>query len=51
MFFSGGHGVVFDFYNNKELQNIASHVFERGGLIAAVCHGPVALLNLKLSDG
>jgi putative intracellular protease/amidase len=25
-------------------------IYEKGGIIAAVCHGPVALCNLKLSN-
>jgi putative intracellular protease/amidase len=26
-------------------------VYERGGVVAAVCHGPAALVNVRLSNG
>ncbi|HEX2896768.1 MAG TPA: type 1 glutamine amidotransferase domain-containing protein, partial [candidate division Zixibacteria bacterium] len=50
IFFAGGHGTMWDFPENEELAKIAATVYERGGIIAAVCHGPAALLNIKLSN-
>ncbi len=51
IFFAGGHGVMWDFPNNKELAAITSKIYENGGVVAAVCHGPAALVNVKLSNG
>ncbi|WDZ85637.1 type 1 glutamine amidotransferase domain-containing protein [Micromonospora cathayae] len=51
VFFAGGHGTMWDFPDNPDLARIAAAVYERGGVVAAVCHGPSALVNLKLSDG
>jgi putative intracellular protease/amidase len=30
---------------------VAAAIYERGGVVAAVCHGPAALVNLNLSNG
>lgn len=30
---------------------IAAEIYENGGIVAAVCHGPAALINIKLSNG
>jgi len=51
IYFTGGHGVMWDFAENKDLQSISSQIYENGGYVCAVCHGSVALLNIKLSDG
>ena len=40
-----------DFPDNKELAAITSKIYENGGVVAAVCHGPAALINVKLSNG
>jgi putative intracellular protease/amidase len=49
--FCGGHGSVFDFPYAEDLLSIAAQVYEANGYIAAVCHGPGALVNIKLSNG
>lgn len=51
IFYAGGHGVMWDFPDNRELAKICAQVFENGGIVGAVCHGPAGLLNVKLSDG
>jgi putative intracellular protease/amidase len=51
VFFSGGHGTMWDFPTDASLQAFARSVYERGGVVAAVCHGPAALVNLRLTDG
>ncbi|MFM9145069.1 MAG: type 1 glutamine amidotransferase domain-containing protein [Phycisphaerales bacterium] len=48
---SGGHGTMWDFPGDASLQAFARSVYERGGVVAAVCHGPAALVDLRLSDG
>lgn len=51
IFFAGGHGTMWDFPDDAGLQRLAAAIYERGGVVAAVCHGPAALVNLRLSDG
>ncbi|MPS72172.1 MAG: type 1 glutamine amidotransferase domain-containing protein [Chryseobacterium sp.] len=51
IFYAGGHGTMWDFPDNTELQNIARKIYENNGIVSAVCHGPSALVNLKLSNG
>lgn len=49
--FVGGHGTMWDFPGNAALAATGRAVYENGGAIAAVCHGPSALVDLTLSDG
>ncbi|SDN03194.1 type 1 glutamine amidotransferase domain-containing protein [Ensifer sp. YR511] len=51
IFFAGGHGAMWDFPNSPAVQSVARDVFEAGGVVAAVCHGPAALVNVTLSNG
>ncbi|KNX77724.1 peptidase C56 [Pseudomonas sp. 250J] len=50
IYYTGGHGVMWDFPDNQPLQELARRIYESGGAVAAVCHGVVGLLNIKLSD-
>ncbi|TRO38310.1 type 1 glutamine amidotransferase domain-containing protein [Pseudomonas putida] len=50
VFFAGGHGAMWDFAQNESVQEVIRQVWEGGGVVAAVCHGPAALVNAKLSD-
>ena len=49
--YAGGHGTMWDFADNEALARIAAHIYEDGGVVSAVCHGPAGLLNVKLSNG
>ncbi|WP_440466148.1 type 1 glutamine amidotransferase domain-containing protein [Pseudomonas sp. YH-1] len=51
IYYAGGHGVVWDFPDNEELQALSRRIYEKGGIVSSVCHGAVGLLNIKLSDG
>lgn len=51
IYYAGGHGTMWDFPENIELAEIAREIYESGGIVSAVCHGPSALVNIKLSDG
>ncbi len=51
IYYAGGHGTMWDFPDNEELAKLAATIYENGGLVAAVCHGPSGLINIKLSNG
>lgn len=51
IFFAGGHGTMWDFADNAALADIAGKIYDRGGSVAAVCHGPAALVNVRLANG
>lgn len=42
-FASAGHAALYDYPTARGLQSIAADVWARGGIVAAVCHGPVLL--------
>lgn len=51
IFFAGGHGVMWDLPDNKPLQQLTTSMYTQGAVVGAVCHGPAALVNVKLPDG
>lgn len=51
VFFAGGHGTMWDFADSEAVQTVIREIWEAGGIVSAVCHGPAALVNAKLSDG
>ncbi|MDO8143812.1 type 1 glutamine amidotransferase domain-containing protein [Isoptericola sp. 178] len=51
IYFTGGHGVMYDFPDSEGLQRITRQIWEQGGVVASVCHGYCGLLNTLLSDG
>ena len=51
IYYTGGHGVMWDFPNDSKMQDVATKIYENGGIVSAVCHGVVGLLNIKLSNG
>lgn len=51
IYFSGGHGVIWDFPDNTALQALSRSIYEQGGYVSSVCHGAAGLLNIRLSDG
>ncbi len=51
IYYAGGHGTMWDFPDNKDVQRVTRQVYEQGGVVAAVCHGPAALVNVRLSNG
>ena len=49
---SAATGTMWDFPGQRRpLASVGRVVYERGGVVAAVCHGPAALTTIKLSDG
>jgi putative intracellular protease/amidase len=51
VYYVGGHAAMFDFPGNADVAHLGAAVYENGGVVAAVCHGPAALTTLRLSDG
>ena len=51
VFYVGGHGTMWDFPQDTTLTAIARDIYEGGGVVAAICHGPAGLLEITLSDG
>lgn len=51
IYFTGGHGTMWDFPESKPLQELSRRIYERGGAVSSVCHGAAALLEVKLTDG
>ena len=51
IYFTGGHAVMWDFPDDAGLQRLTRDIYERGGIVASVCHGYCGLLNTTLSDG
>lgn len=51
VYLAGGHGTMYDFPNDKTMQEIVSKQYESGKMVAAICHGVGGLLNVKLSNG
>ena len=49
--YAGGHGTVWDFPDCEALSTIAVSIYEGGGVLGAICHGPAGLVNMKLTDG
>lgn len=47
----GGHGTMWDFPDNIALATVAAAIYEAGGVVAAVCHGPAGLVHLRCADG
>ncbi|MFZ4822995.1 type 1 glutamine amidotransferase domain-containing protein [Pseudomonas putida] len=51
IYFTGGHGVMWDFPNNPDLRRVAETIYNQGGIVSAVCHGVAGLLDLKDEKG
>lgn len=49
--YAGGHGCMWDFPGDTGLAGLARDIYEAGGVVAAVCHGPAGLVNVTLTDG
>lgn len=51
IFFAGGHGTMWDFPDDPTLPKLAATIYDGGGVVGAVCHGPAGLVNVKLGSG
>lgn len=51
IFIPGGLAPMVDMPEHALLKKVIVETYERGAVVGAVCHGPVSLLNAKLSNG
>lgn len=51
VFTPGGLAPMVDMPEHQTLKKVLAETYERGAVVGAVCHGPVSLLNVKLSNG
>ena len=51
IYFAGGHGTMWDLPNDTALAKLAAKIYQAGGVVAAVCHGPAGLVNIQLDNG
>jgi putative intracellular protease/amidase len=51
VFLPGGHGTMWDMSQTPAVGQIVGQVFDAGGVVGAVCHGPAGLLEARLPDG
>ncbi len=51
IFYAGGHATMWDLADNTELAAIAAQIYDNGGVVGAVCHGPAGLVNIRLGNG
>ncbi|MGQ7336724.1 type 1 glutamine amidotransferase domain-containing protein [Streptococcus suis] len=51
IYYTGGHGVMWDFPESVEIAELASQIYQNGGLVTAVCHGAAGLLPIKDEAG
>lgn len=47
LYYTGGHGVMWDFPGSEGLARLALELYHGGGFLASVCHGIAGLLFLK----
>ncbi|MCG7432134.1 type 1 glutamine amidotransferase domain-containing protein [Kocuria indica] len=47
----GGHGTMWDFTGDADLQKLIASVYDSGGVVGAVCHGPSGLVDVELGTG
>jgi len=51
IFVPGGLAPMVDMPENPLLKQVVRETYERHAVVGAVCHGPVSLLNVRLSNG
>ena len=51
IYFGGGHGTIWDFKDNEDLQKLTQEIYENNDVVASVCHGAIGLLNVKDAEG
>ncbi len=51
VFLPGGHGTMWDFPTSAALGRTVGAIYDAGGYVGAVCHGPAGLVGARRADG
>lgn len=51
IFVVGGKGAMFDLPLDAALARLAGDIYDRGGVVSAVCHGPAGLVRARTKTG
>lgn len=51
IFYTGGHGTMWDFRGSRALKRVAEGIYRNGGIVSSVCHGAAGLLDLQADSG
>ena len=51
VFYPGGFGLLSDLNDNQAAAKLTADIYQKGGVIGAVCHGPAGLLPITLDNG
>jgi len=51
IFYVGGHGPMFDLAKDETSHKLINEFYAAGKIVSAVCHGPAALVFVKLPSG
>ena len=51
VYMPGGHGAMFDLAEDKLVKETLAKFADAGKVVSAVCHGPAALVGVKLKNG
>jgi putative intracellular protease/amidase len=51
LYLAGGHGTCVDFADNKDLKKAIETIYAAKKIVAADCHGPIALAQCNKPDG
>ncbi|KAF9925590.1 hypothetical protein FBU30_004643 [Linnemannia zychae] len=49
--YPGGYGPMFDLENNVPALNVTASAYNAGKVVAAICHGVIALTEVRVADG
>lgn len=47
----GGHGAMFDLADNAKVKSILAKFADDNKIVSSICHGPAALVDVKLKNG
>lgn len=47
----GGHGAMFDLADNAKVKEVLAEFTDANKIVSAICHGPAALVDVKLKNG
>lgn len=51
IYYPGGYGLLWDLIDNQDVAALTAKLYQQGVVVGAVCHGPGALLPIKLDNG